>query len=125
MSWTYDLTSTDESVVIISKLRIAIGDEQEGAGVKPNGDNFADQELTHFYEEEGDHIGRATALACESLANAWSRAPRTMFGSLVDPRHITKNYERRAKDLRRQHGYARENESNASFSIGMRQQQTS
>jgi hypothetical protein len=119
MSFTYKLTSADLNESIVSKLRLEIGDESENRGVKPDGTNFADEELLFFYEEEGSVHGRAVAKALEVLAAQWSRAPRTMFGSLVDPRHIAKSYRATAGDLRLQHGY--ESSAVGGFSVSMKQ----
>lgn len=119
MSFTYKLTSNDGDESIVAKIRLEIGDESEGKGVKPDGENFTDEELLFFYDEEDNNHGRAVAKALEVLSAQWSRAPRTMFGSLVDPRHIAKSFRATARDLRQQHGYT--SSAVGGFSVAMKQ----
>lgn len=118
MAFTYDISSADANEKIVSQIRLEVGDTSQERGVKPEGGNYTDEELLHIYEVEGESIGRAAARICEQLANAWSSVPRTMFGSLFDPRHVGRNYMRQAATLRSQYGYF-ETES-TSFSISVR-----
>ena len=106
MSISYDLTSNDPRIKAISEVRLGIGDTKEGKGARPDGSNYSDDEVFHYYTEEEDHVGKASAKGLEILATEWLRAPRTMFGSLVDPRHIGRGLQRQAKELRSQHGYS-------------------
>ena len=118
MSFTYKLTSSNANEAIVSNLRLEIGDESENKGVKPDGTNFSDEELLYFYTQENSTHGRAVAKALEVLSAQWSRAPRTMFGSLVDPRHIAKSFRATAHDLRQQHGYT--TSAVGGFSVAMK-----
>lgn len=119
MSFSYNLNDNDPKIQVISNLRLNLGDATEDKGAKPDGTNLQDDELYYFYEDEGNNVGRAVARGCEVLATNWAKAPRTMFGSLVDPRHITKNYQNQAKEFRQQHGYY-EGQPKA-FSVSMKQ----
>lgn len=97
--FTYDLT-TD-----VGKLRLEIGDQSEGAGVRPDGSNFADEELETILEQEGNVLGRGIARACEILANAWA----TLADLTVGPRseklsQVAARFEKRAAALRMQYG---------------------
>lgn len=62
------------------KVRLAIGDtnvSDEGAGVKPDGRNFADDELTFFIEQAGGW-NAAVPMALRALAAMFSsQATRT------------------------------------------------
>ncbi len=119
MSFTYNLNDKDTMVQIVSTLRLNLGDSTKDKGAKPDGTNFQDDELYYFYTDEGNNVGRATARGCEVLASHWSKAPRTMFGSLVDPRHVTRNYQKQANEFRKQYGY-HEGRLGA-FSVSMKQ----
>lgn len=97
--FTYDLTTA------VGKIRLEIGDETEGAGAKPDGGNFTDEELEYFYSQESSSVGRATARACEVLARQYAR----MCDISVGPRReslsqAAKAFADRAKELRKQYG---------------------
>jgi hypothetical protein len=105
MAFTYRLESSDTREVAIAQIRLEVGDQNSDRGIKPDGDNYSDEEIWHIYTAlEGQLIGRAAARICEQQATAWSSVPRTMFGSLFDPRHVGRGFMARAKDLRRQYG---------------------
>ncbi len=100
MVFTYDLT-TD-----IGKVRLEIGDTTSGDGVKPNGTNLTDAELTYWLAEEGS-VGRASARACEALARAWAR----LVDLAVGPRReslgqAAKAWAEQGAELRKQFGGA-------------------
>lgn len=113
--FTYNLSSDDIDEQRIAQIRLEVGDTDPERGIKPNGDNFTDEELLHIYSIEGEIIGRAAARICEQMANAWTSVPRTMFGALFDPRHVARNFMRRSKELRSQYGYT--DSRSSSFSI--------
>lgn len=98
MSFSYDL-SIDVGVV-----RLELGDTTENKGVKPNGGNLSDEELTYWVGREG-HVMRAVAAACEALARMWSTAASISIGphseSLSD---VAEAWDKRAKLLRQQYG---------------------
>lgn len=114
---TYKINSSDNEEAYISAIRLEVGDTSTERGIKTDGGNYTDDEIIYIYEAEGQSVGRSAARVCEQMANAWSSVPRTMFGSLFDPRHIGRNFMRQAETLRRQYGYY-ETESTA-FSIAM------
>lgn len=72
MTVTYDLSSTNTTTRIRSRLRLTIGDTVTDAGPRPGGRNFSDDELDALLRDEGHHPGRAAALAWETLAAEWS-----------------------------------------------------
>ena len=115
---TYKINSSDNTELNISAIRLEVGDTETTRGIKPNGKNYTDDEIIYLYDLEGQSIGRAAARICEQMANAWSSVPRTMFGSLFDPRHIGRNFMRQAETLRRQYGYFAT--ESTSFSIAMK-----
>lgn len=103
---------------IYGRIRLIIGDVEEGDGILPNGRNFLDAEIDTFYLMEGTgltlptdqvkQIGRAAALALETAATQWGAAP---YEEMLGP-HRQKNrgadfLSKRAAELRRQYGSAR------------------
>lgn len=96
MAFSYDLASTDPTVLLISRLRLEIGDKVQGEGVFPDGSNFSDSELTLLLSEQGRDIERSAASACKILANTWS----TLVDVQTGPRRecwsqVAKRYEQR------------------------------
>lgn len=71
MAITYDLTLSGTSL-LISKVRLELGDTVNGIGVRPDGSNLSDAEITMWLTEEGSNVMRAVARACYSLARMWS-----------------------------------------------------
>lgn len=118
MTVTYRLNSSDLKEKAIAQIRLEIGDTDEERGVKPDGSNYSDDELWFIYSDEEENVGRSAARICEQLATSWSSVPRTMFGSLFDPRHVGRNYMRQADNLRKRHGYTAETAT--SFSVSMK-----
>lgn len=74
MSFTYSLSDANETNKLISKVRLEIGDTQEGLGVRPNRNqsNFTDEEIQYWLTEEDNDPMLASARACDALASAWS-----------------------------------------------------
>lgn len=103
MSFTYDLNTP------VGKIRLEIGDTEQGAGngVKPpNLANFHDEELDHFYQQEGSHVLAASARACEVLARMWARSQSSVRirDYAIDSREKAKEFRELAKDLRQRSG---------------------
>jgi hypothetical protein len=113
--FSYEINSTDANKVIVAKVRMEIGDSDPERGIKPNADNYTDSEILSIYDDEDQEIGRTAARIAEQMALAWSSVPRTMHGSLFDPRHIRRNFDEMSRRLRRQYGYT--SEISSSFSI--------
>jgi len=118
MTVTYRLESPDLNEQAIAQIRLEVGDTSEERGIKPDGTNYQDDEIIYIYNLEGKVVGRAAARICEQMATSWSSVPRTMFGSLFDPRSIVRNYQRQAELLRNQHGTG--TESAMPFSVAMK-----
>ena len=107
MAFTYDLASVDPAIALISKVRIEIGDVNSGAGVRPNGSNFSDAEITHWLDEEGDDVMLATVRACEALSRAWSVVANNTIGPRrEDLGKVSSDWAKRAETLRAQYGGA-------------------
>jgi hypothetical protein len=105
VAFTYDLANVDETVVAVSTVRFELGDTQLNRGVRANGANLTDEELTVVYDREGEDVMRTVAGLCEMLARDWSRVASTSVG----PRSsqygaIADQWAKRAAQLREQYG---------------------
>ena len=86
------------------KLRRAIGDVTDGSGVLPSGDNFTDNELDSFMDEEGTWQ-KAVAYACESLGNAWATSVSfSADGTRIDRSDVAQAWREQAKQWRAKYG---------------------
>jgi hypothetical protein len=67
MTFSYDLDTS------VGQVRLEIGDDDDSpdAGVKPNGTNFSDEEITSILDSEGGVVLRAAARFCELLARRY------------------------------------------------------
>lgn len=98
MTFTYDL-ATD-----IGLIRLELDDVEAGAGVRPTGANFTDEELQVWLTREGSVFGAAAA-ACEALARAWSRiASQSVGGRSEQAGAVAEEWRKRAGELRQRSG---------------------
>lgn len=72
MTFTYDLASVNATLLLISKVRLEIGDNVSGAGVRPDGSNLTDEEITLWLTAESDDVLLASARACSALSRMWA-----------------------------------------------------
>lgn len=90
----------------IGQVRLELGDRTEGAGVKPDGSNFADEEIQVWLDREGD-VMPAVAAACEVLSRMWSTVANLTLGPRSEELgKIADAWKTRAKELREQYGGA-------------------
>ncbi|MDR3572864.1 MAG: hypothetical protein P4L50_03300 [Anaerolineaceae bacterium] len=93
MNFTYDLT-TD-----VGKARFELGDVVQGAGVKPDGSNFSDEELQMLIDREGSAL-RAVQAACGTLARLWSMVSDIAVGPRRENlSQIAKSWSQRADEM--------------------------
>jgi hypothetical protein len=105
MAITYDITQTGGTIASISQVRLELGDTVDGSGVKPDGTNFTDVEITYFYATEGNSVRGAAARAAEALARAWARMADTKAGPLQkNYSQVSKQWSSFAAELRDQIG---------------------
>lgn len=71
MAFTYDLSTTG-TPLLISQVRFELGDTASGVGIKPDGSNLTDEEITMLLTQEGYGVMRAVTRACFTLARMWS-----------------------------------------------------
>lgn len=106
MTVTFDLSSSNRTVYRRSQLRLLIGDTSEDNGPRIDKANFDDAELDAFLDMEADSIGRAQALALETLAAEWSRsAGQYKLGPESDLSKQADAYAKMAKLARDKYGY--------------------
>lgn len=101
MSFTYDFALNAD----VSRVRLAIGDTSYGAGIKPDGTNFSDEEITAILTDTGNDYNAATYVFLKSLANMWG----TYVDITVGPRKeslsdIAFHYAKRASEMGKQTG---------------------
>ncbi|HSW63421.1 MAG TPA: hypothetical protein VLH56_08935 [Dissulfurispiraceae bacterium] len=105
MTVTYNLANADPQIVLISLVRLEIGDTTLGAGVRPDGSNLSDEEISVWLQREGDDILRSTAAACEALSRQWANMANITLGPRKEELgKISDNYARRAEQLRERAG---------------------
>ncbi len=100
MAFTYNLASADASIVLISRVRLEIGDTVNSAGVLPDGGNLTDAEIQLYLTQNGGDV----ALTVSSLAGVLARRWATVADVSVGPRseslsQIAKAWERQASTL--------------------------
>jgi hypothetical protein len=107
MAFTYDLSASGDDLAV-SKIRLEIGDTDSStdAGVKPDGTNFTDAELSYFYDDESDSVLAASARACEVLARMYARqaASTRIRDYQIDNRQRAEYFREMAADLRQRSG---------------------
>lgn len=90
----------------IGQLRLELGDDVSGSGVKPDGSNFTDAQLQAFLDREGS-VMRALAAACENLARRWSLVANITVGPRSEQLgQIAGQWSKRGEELRDQYGGA-------------------
>lgn len=105
MAFSYNLKHEDPAIVLISKVRLEIGDTVEATdtegGVTPDGANFSDDELQVWLGEEENNTLKAAARACEALAIRWADAGEVvqLKGYQISSVSKSLNYQRTAERL--------------------------
>lgn len=84
----------------LGKIRLYLGDTTEGHGVKPNGENFTDEEISEVMDMQDDHIQRTVAALCEILSVQFSSLVDTTVGPRVEElSQASEAYQARAQSL--------------------------
>ncbi len=93
---------------IVGKIRLELGDNQaDPGGMLPNGRNFSDEELTHFYTEEGSHFWRGVARAFEAASAVWAQEPVAyQLGPEKEQISTADKLAEKARKLRVRYGHA-------------------
>ena len=96
MTFTYNPSTSDPTLLAITNVRARIGDRTSGSGLRPDRANFTDEELTMFSVIEGGWECVA-ARALEILASEWRRAADITTGPLsTQLSQVAAGYERDA-----------------------------
>ena len=100
MTFTYDLGSSDAAIVTISEVRLELGDTSSGAGVRPDGSNFSDEELQYFIDQADGDVEGAVGRACSSLAKQWTVVANITVGPRKEELgKVAGEWAARAKEL--------------------------
>ena len=79
MAFTYNLASTNADTVLISQVRLEIGDTVLNAGVLPSGGNLQDEEILLKLTEAGRSVAQATTALCALSGVFTSTAERSLW----------------------------------------------
>lgn len=77
---TYNLGSTDTTVVLISRVRFELGDTVYGSGVLPDGSNLTDAEIQTVLEANGNDVAKTVAALAATLARRWANQADVAVG---------------------------------------------
>ena len=106
---------TNDTDSDIGQVRLELGDDVDGDGVRPNGSNFTDAQLQVWLDREGS-VMCAAAAACEALARQWARVANIAVGQRKeDLGAVSDQWAKQAERLREQYGGG----GSGGFSIGM------
>ena len=98
MSYTYDPDTA------IGQVRELIGDTDftTDAGIKPDGTNFTDDQVSNALAATGNNIELAAARLCDTLARMWLAYSSTItIGRYkIDPSQQAAQYREMARQLR-------------------------
>jgi hypothetical protein len=106
MTFTYNLSSTNADILLISKVRLELGDTAVGAGVRPNNANIADEEILSWLSEEDDDVIRTVGRAAFSLANIWASAAMSVSVGPYSESYgkVSDVWSKRFEDIQKQVG---------------------
>lgn len=101
----------------IGKIRLYTGDVVEGTGVRADGTNFSDEELSLLLTQEDNDWRRAVAAVCEVLALGWARVADVTVGPRKETLSgVSKRYGAMASAFRSQYGGGG---ANTAFAVGL------
>lgn len=80
MTFTYLPTAPDPTTATLARLRLELGDTDPAHGVRPDGSNLTDEELTLWLSAANGDVSLATALAADALARIWATAADLTLG---------------------------------------------
>jgi len=105
MTFTYDSSSLTTAV---AKIRLELGDTRELAGLRPDGENFSDEELTFFYGDEDSSVIQAVARCCEVLSREYAAYAgfQALSESSGEYNRKSEQFAKRAAEIREQTGDA-------------------
>lgn len=97
-------TFTTDPETEIGEVRLELGDDNEGDGVRPDGANLTDAQIQVLIDREGS-VMRAVAAACELLARQWTRVANITVGPRSEQfGQVSEQWAKRAATLRSQYG---------------------
>jgi hypothetical protein len=99
MTFIYDISDTTDTS---SKMRLDLSDNLvEPGGILPEGRNFEDEELDHWYSDESDDYWNAIGRAFDAAAVAWAKYPEVYhMGPELQKVLASKFYAMKAQEAR-------------------------
>jgi hypothetical protein len=114
MTFTYDIIGD------IGKIRLYTGDVTEGTGVRVDGSNFSDEELSLLLNQEDNDWRRAVAAVCEILSTEWARVADVTVGPRKETLSgVSKRYAALASTFRSTYGGGG---TGTSFAVGLKRE---
>lgn len=80
MAFTYNLASPDETIKLISQVRLELGDNILNSGVLPSGANLQDEEISHYLSANGNDTASAATALAGVLHRHWANAVDVQVG---------------------------------------------
>lgn len=78
-SFTYNLSGTG-TTLLVSKVRMHLGDNVPASGVLPDGSNLDDAEIKAFLTDNSSDVTRTVGALCSLLARRWANAADITVG---------------------------------------------
>lgn len=114
MTFSYDVHGD------IGKIRLYTGDTTEGLGVKADGTNFSDEELTLLLDQEDSDWRRTVAAVCEILSTDWARVADVTVGPRKESLSgVSRRFAAIASSFRSQYGGGG---AATTFSVGLKRE---
>jgi hypothetical protein len=76
----YNLSSDNATIVLISRVRLELGDTVCSSGVLPSGGNLQDEEIGMYLTVHGNDIAQTVGALCGVLARHWAIAADVTVG---------------------------------------------
>lgn len=80
MAFTYDLLSSDATILATSKVRLELGDHTNGAGILPDGSNLQNEEIQAKLAELDSNVAATVAALAGLLARRWANYADVQVG---------------------------------------------
>jgi hypothetical protein len=70
--FNYNLASSDSAIVLISKVRLELGDTVRGTGILPSGANLQDEEISLYLTAYDNDIAQTVGALAGVLSRHWA-----------------------------------------------------
>lgn len=80
MAFSYGLNSSDNTIKLISQVRMQLGDHVEDCGVLPDNGNLQDDEIQYFLDATTNDVAQAVSQIAELLSRRWATVADVQVG---------------------------------------------